>query len=134
MRKLTKVQEKKIKALENMPDSEIDTSDIPEVTNWDNAVVGKFYHPIKTRLDKDRELTSITLRVPVDVVDELKKLAPLLGFSGYKALLKAYVGQGLREDLEKLGSDPVTALVTSLKKHGVSENTINEALADVAHG
>ncbi len=89
---------------------------------------------LSKRLDKDRELTSITLKMPVDVVDDLKKIAPLLGFSGYQALLKAYVGQGLREDLEKLDSDSVTALVTSLKKHGVSENTINEALADVAHG
>ncbi len=89
---------------------------------------------LKKRLDKDRTMTSITLRMPVDVVDDLKKVAPLLGFSGYQALLKAYVGQGLREDLEKLDSDSVTALVTSLKKHGVSENTINEALADVAHG
>ena len=134
MSKLTKVQEKQIKALENMPDSEIDTSDIPEVTNWDNAVASKFYRPIKKRLDKDRKLTSITLRMPVDVVDDLKRLAPLLGFSGYQALLKAYVGQGLREDIEKLDSDSVTAFITSLKNHGVSENTINEALADVTHG
>ncbi len=89
---------------------------------------------LKKRLDKDRVMTSITPRIPVDVVDDLKKVAPLLSFSGYQALLKAYVGQGLREDLEKLDSDSVTALVTSLKKHGISENTINEALADVAHG
>ncbi len=88
---------------------------------------------LKKRLEKDRIMTSITLRMPIDIVDDLKKIAPLLGFSGYQALLKAYVGQGLREDLEKLDSDSVTALVTSLKKHGVSENTINEALADVAH-
>jgi len=89
---------------------------------------------LKKRLDKDRNMTNITLRIPVDVVDDLKKVAPLLGFSDYQALLKAYVAQGLREDLEKLDNDSVTALVTSLKKHGVSENTINEALADVAHG
>ena len=40
-----------------MPDNEIDTSDIPEISNWDNAVVGKFYKPIKQpvtiRLDSD---------------------------------------------------------------------------------
>ncbi len=89
---------------------------------------------LRERLDKDRAMTSITLKMPVDVVNDLKRVAPLLGFSGYQSLLKAYVGQGLREDLEKLDNDSVTALVTSLKKHGVSENTINEALADVAHG
>ena len=89
---------------------------------------------LKKRLDKNRVMTSITIRMPVDVVDDMKNIAPLLGFSGYQALLKAYVGQGLRKDLEKLDNDTVTALVSSLKKHGVSENIINEALTDVAHG
>jgi hypothetical protein len=89
---------------------------------------------LKKRLDKGREMTSITLRIPIDVVDDLKRIAPLLGFSGYQALLKMYVGQGLRKDLDKLDSDTVTALVTSLKKHGVSDNVINDALADVACG
>ena len=88
---------------------------------------------LKKRLDKDRKMTSITLRIPVDVVDDLKKIAPLLGFSGYQALLKMYVGQGLRKDLEKLDNDTVTALVISLKKHGVSENIITDALADAAY-
>ena len=89
---------------------------------------------LKKRLDKNRPMTSITLRIPVDVVDDMKRVAPQLGFSGYQALLKTYVGQGLREDLEKLENSNVTALVSSLKKHGVSDNIINEALADVAHG
>ena len=89
---------------------------------------------LKKRLNKDRAMTSITLRIPVDVVDDLKKIAPLLGFSGYQALLKAYVGEGLRKDLERLDNDTVTALVTSLKKYGVSDNIINDALTDVAHG
>lgn len=89
---------------------------------------------LKKRLDKNRAMTSITVRMPVDVVDDMKNIAPLLGFSGYQALLKAYVGQGLRKDLEKLDNDTVTALVSSLKKHGVSENIINTALSDVAHG
>ena len=89
---------------------------------------------LKKRLSKDRPMTSITLRIPVDIVDDMKRVAPQLGFSGYQALLKTYVGQGLRKDLEKLENDNVTALVSSLKKHGVSDNIINEALADVAHG
>ena len=89
---------------------------------------------LKKRLDKNRPMTSITLRIPVDVVEDMKRVAPQLGFSGYQALLKAYVGQGLRKDMEKLDNNNVTALINSLKKHGVSENIINEALADVAHG
>ena len=79
-------------------------------------------------------MTTITLRMPVDVVDDLKRVAPILGFSGYQGLLKAYVGQGLRRDLERLDNDAVTALVSSLKRHGVSEDVITEALNDVAHG
>jgi hypothetical protein len=47
---------------------------------------------LKTRLKKDRPMTSITIRIPIDVVDDLKQVAPILGFSGYQALLKAYVG------------------------------------------
>ena len=86
---------------------------------------------LKTRLKKDRPMTSITMRMPIDVVDDLKQVAPILGFSGYQALLKAYVGQGLRKDLEKPENNNITELVNSLKKHGVSENIINEALADI---
>ena len=68
----------------------------------------------------------------VDVLDDLKRVAPLLrGFSGYQPLIRAYVGQGLRVDLERLEKDPVTALEESLKRHGVSEEVLQEALAEV---
>lgn len=89
---------------------------------------------LKKRLDRDRPMTSITLRMPDDVVDDLKRIAPLLGFAGYQPLLRAYVGQGLRKDLEHLDSDKVSALVSSLKRHGVSEEIIEEALAEAIHG
>ena len=89
---------------------------------------------LKKRLSKDRPMTTITLRMPVDVVDDLKRVAPLLGFSGYQGLLKTYVGQGLRRDLERLDNDTVSALVSSLKQQGVSEDVINEALNKAAHG
>ena len=36
---------------------------------------------IKQRLVKDRRMTSITLRIPVDLVDSLKELAPKTGHS-----------------------------------------------------
>jgi len=63
MNNLTKAQRKQLKALEAMPDSEIDTSDIPEITNWDNAVVGKFYRPIKK---------PVTIRLDADVIEWFK--------------------------------------------------------------
>lgn len=89
---------------------------------------------LKTRLQKDRPMIAVTIRMPVDVVADLKRIAPLLGFSGYQALLKTYVGQGLRHDLERLDDDKVTALVSSLKKRGVADDVISDALNDVAHG
>ena len=66
---------------------------------------------LKKRLDKQRPMTTISMRFPVDVLDDLKRVAPLRGFSGYQPLIRAYVGQGLRADLERLEQDPVTALV-----------------------
>ena len=35
-------------------------------------------------MTKDRSMTTITLRIPVDVVDSLKEFAPHKGFSGYQ--------------------------------------------------
>lgn len=88
---------------------------------------------LKKRLDRNRPMTTISIRFPVDVIADLKRVAPLRGFSGYQPLVRAYVGQGLRMDLERLENDTVAALVQSLKRHGVSEEAINEALAEVAH-
>jgi hypothetical protein len=90
------------------------------------------FEQLKKRLDKQRPMTTISMRFPVDVLDDLKRVAPLLGFSGYQPLIRAYVGRGLRTDLEQLEKDPVTALVESLKRHGVSEEVLQEALAEVA--
>ena len=79
-------------------------------------------------------MTSVTLRMPEDVVEDLKRIAPLLGFSGYQPLMRAYVGQCLRKDLEQLASDTVSDLVSSLKRRGVSQDVIEEALAEVIRG
>ena len=85
---------------------------------------------LKKRLDKRRPMTTISMRFPIDVIEDLKRVAPLRGFSGYQPLVRAYVGQGLRADLERLETDPVTVFVESLKRHGVSEDVIQEALAE----
>jgi predicted DNA binding CopG/RHH family protein len=96
---------------------------------------------LKQRLDaqratkghRDRPMTSVTIRMPEDVVEDLKRVAPLLGFSGYQPLMRAYIGQGLRVDLERFESETLTALVASLKRRGVSDTVIDEALSEVAH-
>lgn len=86
---------------------------------------------LRKRLNKQRPMTTISIRFPADVLEDLKRVAPLRGFSGYQPLIRAYVGQGLRTDLERLEQDPVTALVESLKRHGVSAEVLQEALAEL---
>ncbi|MEH2263516.1 hypothetical protein [Nostoc sp.] len=86
---------------------------------------------LKKRLDKNRPMTTITIRIPEDVIEDLKRVAPLLGFSGYQPLVRAYIGQGLRVDIERLEGDTVSTLIESLKRHGVSDEIIREALNEV---
>ena len=76
-------------------------------------------------------MTTITIRMPEDVIEDLKRIAPLLGFSGYQPLARVYIGQGLRTDLERLEGDTVSALIASLKRRGVSDDILQEALGEV---
>ena len=46
-------------------------------------------------------MISVTIRIPEDVIEDLKRVAPLLSFSGYQPLIRAYIGQGLRVNLER---------------------------------
>jgi hypothetical protein len=86
---------------------------------------------IVQRLQKDRPMTMISIRIPDDVIEDLKRVAPMLGFSGYQALIKAYIGQGLRADLERLESSvEVSALIKSLRKKGVKEEIISSSMAE----
>jgi hypothetical protein len=87
---------------------------------------------LKRRLCKDRAMTTISLRIPEDVVEDLKRVAPCLGFSGYQPLMRAYIGQGLRADLERLEGNPeISQLIESLRKHGVGEEVIAAAMAEL---
>lgn len=86
---------------------------------------------IVQRLQKDRPMTMVSIRIPDDVIEDLKRVAPMLGFSGYQALIKAYIGQGLRADLERLESGvEVSAFIESLRKKGVKEEIISSAMAE----
>lgn len=49
-----------LKALAAMPEGEIDTAEMPPVTDWSHAVRGPFYRPIKRPL---------SLRIDADIVD-----------------------------------------------------------------
>jgi uncharacterized protein (DUF4415 family) len=71
-----------LRALEAMPDSEIDSSDIPVVRDWTGAKRGKFYRPVK------RE---ITLELDADLVNFFEARG-----EGYQT----WINEALREWVE----------------------------------
>lgn len=86
---------------------------------------------LKKRLDPKRSMTTITMRIPDDLIADLKRVAPHKGFSGYQPLIRAYIGQGLREDLSNLDSKPeITKLIKSLKKQGVTDSALAKAMIE----
>ena len=85
---------------------------------------------IQKRLRKDRPMTTISMRLPEDVIEDLKEVAPALGFSGYQPLIRAYIGQGLRKDLSRLENSQLQILTESLRRHGVKDEIISEAIAE----
>lgn len=87
---------------------------------------------MRERLRRDRPMATISLRMPEDVVEELKRMAPLLGFSGYQPLIRAYIGKGMRQDLERLAEQPgIERVVESLRRQGVAEEVINSVIAEL---
>jgi len=69
----------------------------------------------------------ISLRIPVDVLDKLKKIAPAKGISGYQALIKYYVGKGLREDFDLVRQmESAEKLQSTLTRMGLKAEQIDE--------
>jgi hypothetical protein len=88
---------------------------------------------IKARLTKDRPMVSVTLRMPGDVVDDLKRIAPLKSYSGYQSLMRAYVGACLRDDLERFEGTAIAKLMEKLRENGVGEEILTKAVAQLAN-
>jgi uncharacterized protein (DUF4415 family) len=88
---LTAAQLANLTALAARPDSEIDTSDIPELTDeqWANAERRRFYRPVKRQ---------ITARVDADVLEWLKAQG-----KGYQSRINAILR---REMLESVKAGP----------------------------
>lgn len=82
--------------------------------------------PIRQRLRKDRQMIAICLRLPEDVIDDLKEIAPSLGFSGYQPLIRAYIGRGLA----RMENSPLQLLTESLPKHGIANEFISWVIAE----
>lgn len=86
---LTDEQKAELKALSEMPDSEIDYSDIPPLddTFWKNAVRNPFYKPTKT---------STTVRVDSDVLVWLKSKG-----KGYQTRINAILREAMLREIKK---------------------------------
>ncbi|MFN8442284.1 MAG: hypothetical protein U0175_15990 [Caldilineaceae bacterium] len=83
------------------------------------------------QIPNEEPMTTISLRMPQTLVEELKAIAPKLGFSGYQPLIRAYVGQGLQADQERLkSSQELDVLLESLRSRGVSESVLGSAVAE----
>jgi len=67
MRRLTREQQREIAAIAAKRDEEIDLSEMPEVIDWSEAEVGKFYR---------RPKKPVTMRLDADVVEWLKSYGP----------------------------------------------------------
>jgi uncharacterized protein (DUF4415 family) len=78
---LTPKLQAELEALAAMPESEIDTTEMPEIADWSGALRGVFYRPIKKPL---------SLRIDADVIDWFQRQG-----QGYQtrmnAVLRAYV-------------------------------------------
>jgi uncharacterized protein (DUF4415 family) len=85
--KLTPEQRAELAALAALPDDAIDTSDVPEMHDWSDAVRGKYYRPLKQQL---------TLRLDADLIAWFKSEG-----RGYQtrinSVLREYIQKRKRE-------------------------------------
>ncbi|MGH2413341.1 MAG: hypothetical protein ACRDEA_06560 [Microcystaceae cyanobacterium] len=78
-----------------------------------------------------RTQEKVSLNIPTDTFASLKKVAANRDMS-FEALLKLYIGQGLRQDLAKSFSKRILeATAQVLAKHIDSEEEISEILREI---
>jgi hypothetical protein len=82
----------------------------------------------KIILHEDRPMRQISIRVPEDVLEDLKKLAPLKGMGGYQALIKFYISRGLRKDRRELWETEHKRVETVLAECGLDPEQTREIL------
>ena len=87
--RMTPARKRKLARLAERPDSEIDFSEIPPLTEsfWKNAVRNPFYRPVKQQL---------TVRLDADVVAWLRRQG-----KGYKTRLNRLLRKAMVEEIRK---------------------------------
>jgi uncharacterized protein (DUF4415 family) len=94
MQKVKSAQADEIRARKRMKEREIDTTDIPPVLDWSQAVVGKFYRPIKKPL---------TIRLDADVLAWLKGQG-----KGYQTRINALLRSSMESAISNKRGRPRT--------------------------
>ena len=86
-RKVTPAIKRKLAKLAERPDSEIDYSDIPPLTEefWQNAIPSPFYRPVKKQ---------VTVRLDSDVIAWLRKKG-----TGYQTRMNALLRSAMLSEL-----------------------------------
>lgn len=80
---------------------------------------------------RPRPTESVSIDIPTDTLTALKKVAAKRDMS-YQALLKFYIGQGLREDLAGLFGDSVLETTAEvLAKHIQSADEVSAILQEI---
>ena len=60
---------------------------------------------LKRNMTVERRMQDVSIPLPEHVIDDLKEVAPTVRFGSYQALIRAYISQGLRNDLARLESE-----------------------------
>lgn len=85
---------------------------------------------IKLRL-RSRPSETVSLQIPVDTLTSLERVAAGRDMS-HQALMKFYIGQGLRQDLARLYSDRVMERTAEvLARHLKSEDTVSSIIREI---
>ncbi|HEX4067618.1 MAG TPA: BrnA antitoxin family protein [Acidobacteriaceae bacterium] len=88
-RPLNARQKREVRALAQLPESGVDTSDIPELPpgSWKNGVRGKWYRPVKQ---------PVSIRLDADVLAWLKSQG-----SGYQTRVNSVLREKMLQDIRK---------------------------------
>lgn len=80
---------------------------------------------------RPRAVETVSIQIPTDALASLEKVAASRDMS-YQALLKLYIGQGLRQDLAKLFSDRVLETTAQvLARHIPSEEEVSAIIREI---
>ncbi len=78
-----------------------------------------------------RATETVSIEIPKDALDSLKRVAAIRDMS-YQALLKFYIGQGLRQDLSRLFADRVLDTTAEvLARHLQSEEEVSTIIREI---